>query len=1275
MAASIEMATAYVTLAVETSGLSQSIKKAFSGIDSIALSAGESIGKNLSKGAAKVDTSGIDALRAALADAEDKSARAAAKIEANEKKLSAAIEQGARKQANARAHVEIAEKRLAEIREKAGAKESQILAAKAGLARAEQKLSDEAYKAKAAQEAFGQALEASKASFQKAEAGVKEAASELASFEAKAKAAADEAEKTGSRFASAFSGIKEKIRASFRGAFDSAKSEARSASGVIEDEFSDAGKKSGGAFKESFKGAFAGLAAYVGVSEVIGGFTSSIMAAGNLQQSMGAIDTAFGESSGIMKSWAETASSSLGISANSYNEFATLIGSQLKNAGVPLEELGGKTNELISLGADMASMFGGTTAEAVEALSAMMKGETDPIEKYGVSISEAAMNAKALELGIQKTGGSFSEQEKYLIRMALLYEQTADAQGNFAKESDTFQGQLQRAGAEWQNLSAKIGGLFIPIATSAFSIIRESFLPTIDGFVTGLGAFGEGWANADGIISGSGFLGVMEALGEAGSGLTGWLSETSGLWGPFAAGVGIVTAAYWGWTGATTALTLAKVGLANALKLVNWPITLIITGLGLLVGGLIHAYNNVEWFKTAVDGAWAGIQQAIAFVVDWWISTAWPALSSGLSEIGAVITWLWQNVAVPAFAAIGEVIRSAWEGYIQPALSAVYILIRDQVAPIFLWLWAEIISPAFTGIQEAVRLATEYVIIPLLKLAWAFIRDILGPVFLWLWREIITPAWDGIALAVKIAWKLIEINLGLFNGFLRNILGPAIRWLWENVVKPSWEAISAKIGEVTNWVVDNLFPKFKGGLDALKRGFELTREGISTAWQKLKKAVGEPVKFVVNTVINDGLIAGYNKLSKFWDGTPLDRIELPAGFATGGWTGPGGKYQVAGLVHADEFVIQKSSRRRFEQENPGLLAYINQFGKLPSGAAAGGLAGHNHGPGRYCKHCAAAGVSHSTSASTAGAPPSGRSGIWGPFQQQIAAAGKVYVPKINFMGVDTSRVAQAWMGRSAIQVISGSGSPGVNFLVGGAGTWGFNAGSNIWMQPSVPQAMREAVLIHELGHALSLHHTMNTGSIMHPLVAGPKWPSALDSGALAAAWGKAGEGVKTYESGDSLLSMLVEKARDLITDRITSLASAARIAFKGNRFVDLPIGMAEAAGKGLVSSIASKLGASSSSSGAAAGGSLLGRATLYDRGGKIDRGLQIIDHQRATPDYVLTDQQWETMYRLARTAGAAAGSPAPAGLTVNVGEMHGGGPEDLALQLDKIARQRRLLSL
>jgi len=69
---------------------------------------------------------------------------------------------------------------------------------------------------------------------------------------------------------------------------------------------------------------------------------------------------------------------------------------------------------------------------------------------------------------------------------------------------------------------------------------------------------------------------------------------------------------------------------------------------------------------------------------------------------------------------------------------------------------------------------------------------------------------------------------------------------------------------------------------------------------------------------------------------PINPTTFFHGLAEGGWTGPGSKYQPAGIVHADEFVIRADSRRKIERSRPGMLDAINQTGEVPPGYASGG---------------------------------------------------------------------------------------------------------------------------------------------------------------------------------------------------------------------------------------------------------------------------------------------------------------------------------------------------
>ena len=223
--------------------------------------------------------------------------------------------------------------------------------------------------------------------------------------------------------------------------------------------------------------AVAGLtAAAVAVGAIA---VTGIQAAGDLEQSIGAIDTVFKGGAGQMHAWADDAAVAVGLTKNEFNTLGTLIGTQLKNGGTAMDELGPKTNELIGLGADLASMFGGTTADAVGALSSALKGERDPIERYGVSLTQASIDAKAAEMGFVKVGGALSAEANQAATLALIMQQTADAHGNFAAEAGTMQGQQARLTATLENTRATIGMALLPVVNQLLGLFSTHLLPVI----------------------------------------------------------------------------------------------------------------------------------------------------------------------------------------------------------------------------------------------------------------------------------------------------------------------------------------------------------------------------------------------------------------------------------------------------------------------------------------------------------------------------------------------------------------------------------------------------------------------------------------------------------------------------------------------------------------------------------------------------------------------------------------------------------------------------
>ncbi|MFL0202115.1 hypothetical protein ACHFI2_16150, partial [Exiguobacterium acetylicum] len=229
----------------------------------------------------------------------------------------------------------------------------------------------------------------------------------------------------------------------------------------------DLASKLGDAGSSFGKWAKLGLAATAAVGAALAGAAvKGVKSASELEQNMGALGSVFKDNAAQMESWATKAAGSVGLAKSEYAGLATVLGSQLRNMGVSSEQLAGQTNSLIGLGADLAAQFGGSTSDAVSALSSLLRGERDPIERYGVSMNEAAVTAKMAEMGLSGLSGEAEKNAKLQATLAILMQQTADAQGAFSRESTTLAGAQQRLAAGTENLFAIFGTSLLPAITA-----------------------------------------------------------------------------------------------------------------------------------------------------------------------------------------------------------------------------------------------------------------------------------------------------------------------------------------------------------------------------------------------------------------------------------------------------------------------------------------------------------------------------------------------------------------------------------------------------------------------------------------------------------------------------------------------------------------------------------------------------------------------------------------------------------------------------------------
>ncbi|GAA4698054.1 hypothetical protein [Nocardioides nanhaiensis] len=206
--------------------------------------------------------------------------------------------------------------------------------------------------------------------------------------------------------------------------------------------------------------------------------------ASDAQQSLGATESVYGRYANTVIRQSKNAADAVGLSANEYRELANVTGAMLKSSGLPLKEvttltadLTGRAADLTGRAADLAATYGGTTREAIEAVSSLLRGEADPIEAYGVSIKQADVNARLAAKGLDELEGSARKQAEQQARIELLFRQSADAAGQFGRESDTLAGQSQRLKAELQDTAAEAGTALLPSLTDLVKYGRSTVVP------------------------------------------------------------------------------------------------------------------------------------------------------------------------------------------------------------------------------------------------------------------------------------------------------------------------------------------------------------------------------------------------------------------------------------------------------------------------------------------------------------------------------------------------------------------------------------------------------------------------------------------------------------------------------------------------------------------------------------------------------------------------------------------------------------------------------
>lgn len=259
-------------------------------------------------------------------------------------------------------------------------------------------------------------------------------------------------------------------------------------------QFVDKGIKSAQSAFDKMKGSLlvagAAIGAVTAVAVTFG--KKAVAAASDFNEEISKSEVVFGAISAEVKAFARTAARDLGLAQTEALRAANTFAIFGKSAGLAGKELSTFSTDFVTLAADLASFNNTKVDDAINAIGSALRGESEPLRRYGVLLNDAALKAAAVELGIYRGTGALTAQQKVLAAQRVIYRQTSDAQGDFARTSDGLAGQMKILGATIDDIQTNIGRALLPVVQKVVTWFNNYVTPAVERVTAAIGEDGFG---------------------------------------------------------------------------------------------------------------------------------------------------------------------------------------------------------------------------------------------------------------------------------------------------------------------------------------------------------------------------------------------------------------------------------------------------------------------------------------------------------------------------------------------------------------------------------------------------------------------------------------------------------------------------------------------------------------------------------------------------------------------------------------------------------------
>lgn len=208
--------------------------------------------------------------------------------------------------------------------------------------------------------------------------------------------------------------------------------------------------------------------ATVGITTpLVGLAVGSIKAASDVHESMSAVETVFGSTAQSIIDFSKTSATALGQSQNATLSAASELGALFKGVGLSADQMADFSKHTLQAASDLGSFYNVDPGTALQDIQSGLVGQSEPLRKYGILLSEAAVQQKAFAQTGKTNASELTEQEKVAARYALIMEQMGAAQGDFARTSNGLANRTRILKAQLADTAATLGTQLLPLALQA----------------------------------------------------------------------------------------------------------------------------------------------------------------------------------------------------------------------------------------------------------------------------------------------------------------------------------------------------------------------------------------------------------------------------------------------------------------------------------------------------------------------------------------------------------------------------------------------------------------------------------------------------------------------------------------------------------------------------------------------------------------------------------------------------------------------------------------